>query len=1382
MRLFATPLYRSVSLGLLHAALLICFAGITARPLLAQSGNAATDGSTPKGLEAGAPAGTYSLGGFDQINYFNGNLSFMLPLLKAGGRGSVGYTIPLKIERRWRGLKTPSAPWGFWAEPYDWESVESGYGPGVLIGRVIGAAGQYCNGGSPATTETLTRLTFKTGDGTEYELRDTTTLNGGSSTTTWSYCDVGYTPNRGKVFVSGDGAGVTFISDVDIMDAYTSETKQMFPTGDLLMPDGSRYRIVDGYVFWLRDRNGNKLTFEYGYGGLSKVKDSLNREVTIAYGADPATPYDDHDEITMKGYGGATRTIKVWFSPMNQVLRSGFTIQTYQQLFPEMNGSWSTNFDLQQIVSSVELPDGRRYYFKYNSYGELARVELPTGGAFEYDYGGGLAGGPSSGVYGGNGPYIGKQVYRRVTEKRIYKDSGTTYEAKITISRPEDNAGNNQGYVVVEQRDFYNTLRSSEKHYYYGSAKVSAGQLPYNYSKWKDGKEWKTEILDSNGSTILRRSENTWQQPLNGATWPLTTPESSDTVRANNPQITETISTLVDTNQVSKQIFLFDQYLNKTDAYEYDYGTGAAGALIRRTHTDFLTTNPVNSANYATNNSIYIRSLPSQTQVFDASNNKKAETKFEYDDYSASANYAALVNRTNISGFDAAFTTSYTTRGNVTKVSQWRNTDGAYLAAHSQYDIAGNVVKTIDANSNATTLEFDDRFGSPNGEAQSNNTPPAPGSTWLNGQSTFAFPTKVTNALGHIAYTQIDYFLGKPVDVEDPNNVKASLYYNDVLDRPTKNIRAVGTTLANQTVITYDDTNKTITTATDKDTNTDGILQSKTFYDGLGRTYRKATYEGTVVGYANPQWAIVETQFDALGRAWRSSNPFRGDTPAAALPGNPQWTISTFDALSRVTQVTPPDNSAVTTTYSGNQVTVTDQAGKNRKSETDALGRLAKVWENPTGLNYLTSYNYDVLDNLLTTTQTDTGTNVTQTRTFVYDSLKRLTSVTNPESGTTTYQYDNNGNLTFKQDALTRMTWYGYDALNRSTGYYTNNSNTPQVVNIYDTLPNGKGRLGYGYTASYWVGCTSWKYLTYNPISSYDVLGRPSGQTQYYRDAADTTWGTAYTTSRTYDLASNVKSQTYPSGRVVNYTYNAASQLSDFTGNLGDGTSRNYATGIKYNERGQMMRETFGTTTNLFHRRYYNRRGQMFDARLGTDSNIAYDVENPAVWRWATGTWNRGAIRLYYSSTFNDYDDYTVSNGALVNNNGNVNRMEHFVPGNDSVTTYSISIDKYTYDALNRIQDIKEFKQTESMGETDLNLKQTYVYDRFGNRTVNNALSNFPGIFNSGLKIDQTTNRLKAITDSNTDNANDQMRYDLVGNQWWDTYTGAGNRTYDANL
>ncbi|MBX3277894.1 MAG: hypothetical protein KF868_07830 [Acidobacteria bacterium] len=93
------------------------------------------------------------------------------------------------------------------------------------------------------------------------------------------------------------------------------------------------------------------------------------------------------------------------------------------------------------------------------------------------------------------------------------------------------------------------------------------------------------------------------------------------------------------------------------------------------------------------------------------------------------------------------------------------------------------------------------------------------------------------------------------------------------------------------------------------------------------------------------------------------------------------------------------------------------------------LGRLVRVDEPDGGGNLgtvtspaqPTNYTYNALGNLTQTSQTGVpnggGSSITQTRTFNYSSLGRLTSAVNPESGTISFQYDANGNLTKKTDA-----------------------------------------------------------------------------------------------------------------------------------------------------------------------------------------------------------------------------------------------------------------------------------------------------------------------------------------------------------------------------
>ena len=194
--------------------------------------------------------------------------------------------------------------------------------------------------------------------------------------------------------------------------------------------------------------------------------------------------------------------------------------------------------------------------------------------------------------------------------------------------------------------------------------------------------------------------------------------------------------------------------------------------------------------------------------------------------------------------------------------------------------------------------------------------------------------------------------------------------------------------MQNQTTMVYDDVSRSITTSSDRDANNDNVLSSKTIYDGLGRTTETQQSEGSSSSI------VTQTEYDALNRPLKISGPFRRPGETAA------WTMLAFDGLGRVISSTTPDNAVVSTAYSGNSVTVTDQAGKSRKSLSDALGRLTEMYEDPAvsgppaELDYQTTYMYDVLDNLVRVTQGS------QQRFFMYDSLNRLIRARNPEQGT----------------------------------------------------------------------------------------------------------------------------------------------------------------------------------------------------------------------------------------------------------------------------------------------------------------------------------------------------------------------------------------------
>lgn len=1357
-----------------------------------------TGGSTPIAMAGGAPAGSYSLSDFDNVNLFNGDLNFRLPLLTVGGRGSAHHTVVLPIEKKWTTAKLPTdnpAIYAWALEEYTAGGYPPGYGPGVLKGHYSGFFPLPCRtiNDFSAYSQTLTKLTFTTGDDTEYQLLDQRSR--GNLGLINNPCDAASQSfqayNRGKVFVSNDGTGVTFISDSDIIDLFTPGTFDpqfpFSPSGYLLLGDGTRYRIDNGLTTWIHDRNHNYLYFDYdGSGRVRSIRDSLNRRVTINYGVTDSAPYGTCDQITYSGFGGASRTIRISYDRLHNALRT--TQPGDSPAVQNIGGSGTDPYD-PIVVSSLWLPDtsqGRRYRFYYDTYGELARAELPTGGAFEYDYGPGLVNSHPDGTFekadAEGGTYT--QVYRRVLERRVYPNGGTSLESRMTYSRPETwNSSNynitNQGYVGVQQFDGGGALLTSEKHYFSGSASPSLNQLPgytYDDGSGLNNKEWQTEIYDNVTLTLLRRVTMSWEN------W---------TLFGQGPHLTETVTTL-DTGQVSKQSSInpqnpndkgFDQYNNQTDLWEYDFGQGAPGPLRRHTHTDYLTSNSVNGLAYdainpnATapnlDNTIYLRNLPARQSIYDAAGIEQARTTYEYDNYTqdAAGHHDQLRLRTNPSGLCLRYDTggnclaqddvsTYSTRGNLTATQHYLlSAQGAMtgsITSYQQYDMLGNVVKTIDPRGHATSLDYDDDFGAPDNEALTNSAPADLGATM-----SYAFATKMTNALGQIAYTQYDYSTGKAVNSQDANNVVASADYSDPLDRQKLVIRDVNNLAGkSETVINYDDVNRIVTISTDLNNFGDGLLKSETLYDKLGRTIETRKYE-TATSYIT-----TKQDYDALGRAKRSYNSYRSTSDSTY-----GWSETSYDALSRVKRVesfasngsfnldgTPAggiSTGVVQTDYPGNSVKVMDQDNKSRQSTTDALGRLRQVIEDPTGLNYQTTYDYDALDNLITVTQ-GPPQDQHQTRTFAYDSLKRLISATNPEVCNSngvplpvTYEYYNSGSLKNKVDARSITTHFEYDALERvvSKTYLNDSSGTPPVYYYYDSqaLPQGiPQNFSRGASTGRMVAVLyGSSQSTIGNYYGYDALGRVK---QNYQKTNDGTRDQTYSfPNYGYDLAGNMISQTYPSGRILKTEYDQAGRIAGVNNN----GSFYYAGGSPNSQD--------ATYSNRFS---YTAHGDVSDVRLGNGlwEHTAFNSRlQPTEIDLGTSTGSIDRLKLSY--------DYGTSN-----NNGNVRSQMITIPtigGNQGFAATQI----YTYDAVNRLRSAQELN-----GQTQV-WKQSYTYldqsgnnGQFGNRRID------VGMDEQGNP--KTTDNVKPLAVDNPTISAVTNRYD-AGQSY--VYDDAGNLTNAPN-
>src|SRR5436309_1685826 len=122
-----------------------------------------TNRYTAPGLAPGAPLGSQSISDLEHLNYFNGNLSVMVPLQQIGGRGEVGDLISLIVEQHWRINKTilppPSA--GTIRSPALPLYKPVGYSPGFLEAITVLGPPVGCGEGN-TNYPSLLKLAFTT--------------------------------------------------------------------------------------------------------------------------------------------------------------------------------------------------------------------------------------------------------------------------------------------------------------------------------------------------------------------------------------------------------------------------------------------------------------------------------------------------------------------------------------------------------------------------------------------------------------------------------------------------------------------------------------------------------------------------------------------------------------------------------------------------------------------------------------------------------------------------------------------------------------------------------------------------------------------------------------------------------------------------------------------------------------------------------------------------------------------------------------------------------------------------------------------------------------------------------------------------------------------
>jgi len=383
------------------------------------------------------------------------------------------------------------------------------------------------------------------------------------------------------------------------------------------------------------------------------------------------------------------------------------------------------------------------------------------------------------------------------------------------------------------------------------------------------------------------------------------------------------------------------------------------------------------------------------------------------------AAFADQLARTEILYYNNTYYWNSPTKGDPTHTRVYYQDLAVDIAAYyyhqsvTAYDSKGRVTSFTDAESNATSFDFD----------------------------TFGHVDEVTNPLSQDTLYVTDPKLGVVTQVTDPNSEVTKADYDGLgrllgVERPTDPSGTDGVAYTytypdRENEPSTDDT-MVLTTTSLLESSPNVFVTAATHYDGLGRVVQTDAPRPQ-----NAAQAVVRlVDFDADGRLVREGIPFQvSNTPGAAYVAGDVWTSwgvvhdeTTYSG--NTTTVTRKQGS--TTVWSsqsvsdGWEVETTNPEDNDTTYENNAFGQLIEVEEHNGAATYTTDYAYDLSGNLTSVTDDDSNTT-----SMTYDRLGQKRTMDDPDSGDWTYVYDKIGNLTSQQDGESDWLFFEYDDVNR---------------------------------------------------------------------------------------------------------------------------------------------------------------------------------------------------------------------------------------------------------------------------------------------------------------------------------------------------------------
>jgi RHS repeat-associated protein len=285
--------------------------------------------------------------------------------------------------------------------------------------------------------------------------------------------------------------------------------------------------------------------------------------------------------------------------------------------------------------------------------------------------------------------------------------------------------------------------------------------------------------------------------------------------------------------------------------------------------------------------------------------------------------------------------------------------------------------------------------------------------------------------------------------------------------------------------------------------------------------------------------------------------------PSSATDGRNKTTSFGYDTAGNNTTITDANGDVVTRTFdsSGRVTSVVDPRGNEPSADPDdyrttfvydSLDRLVTATD---PLGHVSSNTYDLAGQLVSSL--DAAGHATS---YTYDNAGRQTSVTDANGHASVTGYDNAGRVTAMVDATGAVTTFAYDAAGRLQSSVSPNGNVvgaaPAQWRTTFTYDNASRRTSVADPSGHVTG------FGYDNANRQTSVTDPLGHvTSYTYDADNNQTGVttpAGTTATVYDARGRAASVTDPRGKVWTTTYDQGDLVTSRSTPLGDTTTYGY--------------------------------------------------------------------------------------------------------------------------------------------------------------------------------------------------------------------------------